>query len=162
MHVCKVHKVQWDVVLMNGFLIELPRGWWTWWINVVSTSSTSYSNSALEEISDVQERRRGKGSKGETNYALNLDLQGPKDEQSVSFYKSSRFASISKRATDGASVRQQKHSLETKPDLTQSRSRRKGLPHIRLAAITWKRPMSSAIYLYNTGEVSSQEWAQEM
>lgn len=68
-----------------------------------------------------------KGVKGETNYTLNLDLQGPKDEQSVSFYKSSRFASISRRATGGASVRQQKHSLEPKPDLTQSRSRRKNL-----------------------------------
>lgn len=133
---------------MNVFLIEFPRGQWTRWINVVSTSPTSYSNSALEEISDVQERRRGKGSKGETNYALNLDLQGPKDEQSVSFYKSSRLASISKRATGGASVRQQKHSLEPKPDLTQSRSRRKGLPHVRLAAITWNRAPAKCLQLF--------------
>lgn len=136
MYLNKVHKVQRDAVLMNVFLIEFPRDQWTWWINVVSTSSTSYSSSAWEERCDVQERRRGKGSKGETNYTLNLDLQGPKDEQPVSFYKSSRFASISRRATGGASVRQQRHSLEPEPDLTQSRSRRKGLPHVRLAAIS--------------------------
>lgn len=63
LYLSKVPKVQRDAVLMNGFLTELPRGQWTWWINVVSTSSTSYSNSAWEEISDVQERRRGKGVK---------------------------------------------------------------------------------------------------